>query len=141
MKYSFTFKHFKILILLLLYPLPDIFSESNSELKVDTTCIYEGSFTIILECAESDKKEFQSIALVYIEDSIERGTNYEIVLQALEILGGTSDFPDIRIKAINLLGILGTLEAYNLLSRIIVFENNPEVVQEAQEAINIFNLE
>ena len=136
MKYLFYLKHFVIFILLLMYPLLNIPSS-------------EGSIAIFLEMAKSDNKSIQLICVDYVEDHIKRWGSNEIILQTLDILVNNyrenpiiengyviNDFPDIRISAINLLGILGTPEAYDILNEVLLFENNLEVLEAAQEVIN-----
>jgi HEAT repeat protein len=144
MKSLVVFKRFLLFILIFFSSLTIIFPEDVLDI------------IILLEMAKDKEKDIKLIALAYIEDCIENKYYinkrlYNIILEALNILANEhinspiitdgeikNNFPDVRIKAIKLLGRLGTIEAYNSLLEITLIENDPEALKEAQDVLNRF---
>jgi HEAT repeat protein len=127
-----------IIIIIAVFSASPIFADDNVDI------------TILLESAKQFTKEQKLIALLYIEDMLERNnSDYTIsvmheVLKYLSFEGPVNiaiadkmqnDFPDIRLKAVKLLGQLGTIEAKTALLEVLKYENDILVRIEAIRAL------
>jgi hypothetical protein len=121
-------------------------AQSNSaELSVEESYLQQTVENMIIrDQSRASSREEKMIALDYIADAIERGNNSDEVLGALEyltlegVLNKTrengrliNNFPDVRMRAVNFLGELGTEEAKNTLIKLLIVESEPMVITEA----------
>jgi hypothetical protein len=96
---------------------------------------------IIKEMVASEGRDTKLVALQYIQDAIEKGKlspDMERALDSLATVGLSSvvyengramnNYPDIRIKACELLGKMGTKDAMKTLVRVMYADNEPSVV-------------
>jgi len=103
---------------------------------------------IIREQSRTDSREMKMIALEYIGDAIDRGNKGEDVQQALEYMGleGTlnrgrengrlvNNYPDVRRETAKYLGKMKTEEAKEILLKVIYYDNEPMVLQEAVKSL------
>jgi hypothetical protein len=109
---------------------------------------YEGK--IIMEHAQADTKNMKQDALIYIKEAIDGGRKGEDIYKALDYLaldgttivireGGVgrvkNNFPDVRAKACEYLGLLGTENAKQTLVKVVYAENEPMVISSAIRAL------
>lgn len=105
---------------------------------------------IIFEHATSSSKGLKQDALLYIKDAIDGGRRNEDIHKALDYLslegivsqtrlGGigrvTNNYPDVRARACELLGELGTPEARATLIKAVYADNEPMVIGAAFRAL------
>ena len=103
---------------------------------------------IIKEMVSSEGRDTKLVALQYIQDAIEKGKvsqDIERTLDSLATVGlstvvyengrAMNNYPDIRIKACELLGKLGTKEAMKTLVRVMYADNEPSVVTAAVHSV------
>jgi len=140
----------KRLILLSLTALvPVILAVGQSEMSVEESYLQESVENMIIrEQSRAESRESKMIALTYISEAIDRGNKGEEVRQALEYMGleGVlnrgrennrllNNFPDIRREAARYLGKMGTPEAKEILLKIVYYDNEPMVLQEAIKSL------
>jgi hypothetical protein len=140
----------RCILLLLTLSIPVLFVIGQaSEMTVEESYLKETVENMIIrEQSRADSREMKLIALEYINDAIGRGNNGEEVRQALEYMGleGTlnrgrengrlvNNFPDVRREAAKYLGKMGTTEAKDTLLKVIYYDNEPMVLQEAVKAL------
>jgi hypothetical protein len=121
-------------------------AQSNSaELSVEESYLQQSVENMIIrDQSRASSREEKMIALDYIEDAIGRGNNSDEVRGALEYLtlegvlhktreNGRliNNFPDVRMRAVNFLGELGTEDAKNTLIKLLIVEAEPMVITEA----------
>jgi len=103
---------------------------------------------IIKEMVSSEGRDTKLVALQYIQDAIEKGKVSQDIERALDSLAtvglstviyengrAMNNYPDIRIKACELLGKMGTKEAMKTLVRVMYADNEPSVVTAAVHSI------
>lgn len=103
---------------------------------------------IIKEMVSSEGRDTKLVALQYIQDAIEKGKvspDVERALDSLATVGlstvvyengrAMNNYPDIRIKACELLGKMGTKEAMKTLVRVMYADNEPSVVTAAVHSV------
>ena len=103
---------------------------------------------IIKEMVSSEGRDTKLVALQYIQDAIEKGKVSQDIERALDSLAtvglstviyengrAMNNYPDIRIKACELLGKMGTKEAMKTLVRVMYADNEPSVVAAAVHSI------
>ena len=103
---------------------------------------------IIRETARSNTRDQKLIALGYIEDAIERGNTSTEIRETLEFLSGegrrivarhdgrvANNYPDVRRRSAEQLGRIGTPEAAKALNEILLFENEPMVLQQVIKSL------
>jgi len=111
---------------------------------------YEGK--IILEYAQGDTKGMKQDALLYIKEAIDDGRKGEDIQRALSYLAldGTTyvtreggygrvknNYPDVRAKACEYLGLLGTESARAALIKVTYGDNEPMVVAAAIRGLGV----
>lgn len=103
---------------------------------------------IIKEMVASEGRDSKLVALQYIQDAIDKGkisTDVERALDSLATIGISTviyengrqmnNYPDIRMKACELLGKVGTKDAMKTLVRVMYAENEPSVVSSAVHSL------
>ena len=103
---------------------------------------------IIKEMVASDGRDSKMVALQYIQDAIDKGkisSDVERALDSLATVGLSTvvyengrqmnNYPDIRMKACELLGKVGTKDAMKTLVRVMYAENEPSVVSSAVHSL------
>jgi hypothetical protein len=124
-------------------------SYSDDEMSVEESYLQESvELMVIRETSRADTRDQKLVALEYISDAINRGNTGEEVRAALEYLAMegvmnkarengrlVNNFPDVRRKAAEYLGDLGTVEAKNTLLKIVVADPEPMVLQEAVKSL------
>jgi hypothetical protein len=141
-------KRFILLAIVVCIPVILAFAQS-SELSVEESYLQESVENMIIrEQSRAESREMKFIALSYIGDAIDRGNKSEEVRKALEYMSleGTlnrsrengrlaNNYPDIRRESVRYLGLLGTEEARDALLKIIYYDNEPMVLQEAIKSL------
>ncbi|MDR1100075.1 MAG: HEAT repeat domain-containing protein [Treponema sp.] len=124
-------------------------SNANQEMSVEESYLQESvELMVIRETSRADSRDQKLVALEYIGDAINRGNTGEEVRAALEYLSMegvmnkarengrlVNNYPDVRRKAAEYLGDLGTPEAKNTLLKIVVADPEPMVLQEAVKSL------
>ncbi len=103
---------------------------------------------IIKEMVTAEGRDTKLVALQYIQDAIEKGKVSQDVVRALDSLAtvglstviyengrAMNNYPDIRLKACELLGKMGTKDAMKTLVRVMYADNEPSVVSAAVHSI------
>ena len=140
----------RLLMLVIILSIPVVLAlAQSSELSVEESYLQESVENMIIrEQSRAESREMKLIALLYIGDAIDRGNRSEEVRRALEYMGleGTlnrtrengrllNNFPDIRRESVRYLGLMGTEDAKDTLLRIIYYDNEPMVLQEAVKSL------
>ncbi|MDR2072852.1 MAG: HEAT repeat domain-containing protein [Spirochaetaceae bacterium] len=126
-----------------------ISGQESGEISVEESYLQESVENMIIrEQSRAESREMKMIALEYIGDAISRGNTGEEVRQALEYMGleGTlnrgrengrliNNYPDVRRETVKYLGQMGTVEAKDTLLKIIYYDNEPMVLQEAVKSL------
>ena len=121
----------------------------SSELSVEESYLQESVENMIIrEQSRAESREMKLIALAYIGDAIDRGNKGEEVRRALEYMGLegvlnmtrengrlVNNYPDVRRESVKYLGLMGTEEAKDTLLKIIYYDNEPMVLQEAVKSL------
>jgi hypothetical protein len=124
---------------------PGTAQSNRAELSVEESYLQQSVENMIIrDQSRASSREEKMIALDYIEDAIGRGNSSEEVRGALEYLALegilhktrengrlTNNFPDVRMRAVNFLGELGTEDAKNTLIKLLIAEPEPMVITEA----------
>jgi hypothetical protein len=140
----FTFKRFSIFMLVAVIAVSAVAAQGN-EMTVEQSYLQESiEIMIIRETARASTREQKFVALGFIGDAIERGNKSDDIRQTLEFLSRegrrsiamengrvVNNFPDVRRESARYLGMIGTEEARKTLLDIVLFENEPMVLQEA----------
>ena len=140
----------RLILAILIASVPLMLAEAqSSEMSVEESYLQESVENMIIrEQSRSESREMKLIALAYIGDAIDRGNRSKEVSQALEYMGleGTlnparengrlvNNYPDVRRETVKYLGKLGTEEAKDVLLRVIYYDNEPMVLQEAIKSL------
>lgn len=123
------------------------------ELTIEQLFLQSVEFQILREKAFSDDYDIKMSALDDLEKKVGGGATagndqqIEFVLEYLAMEGSghitreegrlVNDFPEIRRRAANLLGRLGTPDAQNALLRILLIDEEPIVKSEAAYALGV----
>ncbi|GHV84683.1 hypothetical protein AGMMS50230_02910 [Spirochaetia bacterium] len=121
----------------------------ESEMSIEESYLQESVENMIIrEQSRADSREMKLIALEYIGDAISRGNKGDEVRQALEYMGLEgilnrgrengrlmNNYPDVRRESVRYLGKMGTEAAKDALLRIIYYDNEPMVLQEAVKSL------
>jgi hypothetical protein len=128
-------------------------SSSNKEITIEELFLQSIEFQILREKAFSDDYEMKISSLDDLEKKINDGTyktnaqQVEFVLEYLALEGSgrvnresgriVNDFPEVRRRAANMLGRLGTDEAKNVLMRVLLIDEEPVVQAEAAYGLGV----
>ncbi len=131
--------------------------DDEEELSVEESYLQESmEVMVIREQTRADSRDMKLVALDFIKDAIDAGRANEEVTRSLEYLalegtvnrtrdGGlgrlTNNYPDVRTKAVEYLGELGTEEAKTAVVRVLLADNEPMVLTQAVKALGKFNHE
>lgn len=131
--------------------------EEEEELSVEESYLQESmEVMVIREQTRAESRDMKLVALDFIKDAIDGGRANEEVTRSLEYLalegtvnrsreGGlgriTNNYPDVRAKAVEYLGELGTEEAKNAVVRVLLADNEPMVLTQAVKALGNFEHE
>lgn len=121
---------------------------SDSIMTVEEAYLNSVEGVIIKELATSEGRDSKMVALQYIENAIGSGRTSEDIQVALDSLaaeGITSvvrengrtmnNYPDVRMKACELLGKMGTTEAKDTLITVMYSDNEPAVITSAVRSL------
>ena len=130
------------------------FAQDNGKGKDESLMTVEEAYlnsiegVIIKEMVTSEGRDTKLVALQYTQDAIEKGKISADVERALDNLATVglstvvyengrqmNNYPDIRMKACELLGKVGTKEAMKTLVRVMYAENEPSVVSSAVHSL------
>jgi len=140
----------RCILFLITLGIPVLFAfGQSSEMTIEESYLQESVENMIIrEQSRADSREMKMIALEFINDAIEKGNTGKDVLQALEYMGleGTlnrgrengrliNNYPDVRRETCKYLGKMGTEEAKEALLKIIYYDNEPMVLQEAVKSL------
>jgi hypothetical protein len=122
--------------------------------KTDTIMTVEEAYlnsvegVIINELATADGRDNKMVALQYIETAIDAGRKTEDIQVALASLSSEginsvvresnrtmNNYPDVRMKACELLGKMGTEEAKDTLVAVMYSDNEPSVIMSAVKSL------
>ncbi len=128
--------------------------QNKEQQKSDTIMTVEEAYlssvegVIINELAQADGRDSKQVALQYIENAINSGRKGEDVQAALDQLASEginsviresgrtmNNFPDIRMKACELLGKMGTVQAKDTLIAVMYSDNEPSVIAAAVKSL------
>jgi HEAT repeat protein len=128
----------------------------SREMTIEELFLKSVEFQILREKAASDDREIKLSALDDLEKRIDAGASssdaaqIEFILEYLGLEGSgrisrenghqINDFPEVRRRAANLLGRLGTEEARNALVRMLLIDDEPMVKAEAAYALGNIGL-
>lgn len=123
-------------------------ADDESLMTVEEAYLNSIEGVIIKEMVASEGRDSKLVALQYIQDAIDKGkisADVERALDSLATIGLSTvvyengrqlnNYPDIRMKACELLGKVGTKEAMKTLVRVMYAENEPSVVSSAVHSL------
>jgi HEAT repeat protein len=124
-------------------------NQTNEEMSVEESYLQQSvELMIIREQSRTDSREMKMVALEYIGDAIEGGNTSEEIRQSLEYLAleGSvnqtrengrllNNYPDVRVRAVEYLGEIGTEEAKNTLKQVLLADPEPMVLTEAIKSL------
>lgn len=147
----FLFKRVFILVILAAFMVSAVTAQTGSrrEMTVEESYLQESiELMIIRETARVNSRESKLIALDYIREALDRGSTNDEIRQTLAFLSDEgrravtmengrviNNFPDVRRQSARLLGQVGTEEAQRSLMEILLFENEPMVLQEVIKSL------
>jgi hypothetical protein len=151
MKKTINFNFFKwlvVLAVLLGLPVASV-SGQEREMTVEESYLQESTaMTLIREQVRSDDRDGKLLALDYIEELLKsgnKGDDVRVVLEGLALEGTinktrsegrvANNFPDVRMRAVEYLGELGTQEATDSLVKIMLVDEEPAVLTQAIRSI------
>ncbi|AEJ19555.1 HEAT repeat domain-containing protein [Gracilinema caldarium] len=124
---------------------------TKKELSVEESYLQESvEMMVIREQARAESRDMKLVALEYIGDAIKGGRANPEIQKTLEYLalegivyqareGGvgrlTNNYPDVRTKAAQYLGELGTKEAKDILVKMVLSDPEPMVLTEAIKSL------
>lgn len=119
-------------------------TKSDSEMTVEDAYLQSFETMIVNELVNSDGRDNKNVALQYIKEAIDRGNVSPEMSAALSSLATEStvtvaresgrivnNYPDVRAKACEYLGKVGTKEAKDTLLKVLYSEQEPMVMTEA----------
>ena len=119
-------------------------AQSDSIMTVEEAYLSSAETVIIKELAGSTERDAKQVALQYIEESLDAGRADDEVMEVLKSLAGegvfnsvrengrvVNNYPDIRMKACELLGRTGTKDAVKTLVSLLYVDSEPSVVTAA----------
>ncbi|MCA1950961.1 MAG: HEAT repeat domain-containing protein [Treponema sp.] len=126
-------------------------ANKGKELSVEESYLQESvEQMVIREQARADSRDMKLVALEYIGDAIKGGRVNPEIQKTLEFLalegivyqareGGVgrlvNNYPDVRAKAAQYLGELGTKEAKDILVKVVLSDPEPMVLTEAIKSL------
>lgn len=154
-------KPFIITVILCVFACTGLFAQNTGEKKqdedsqqTDSIMTVEEAYlssvegVIIKELSQADGRDAKLVSLQYIDNAIESGRVTEDMQVALDSLakegigsvireeGRTlNNFPDIRLRACQLLGRMGTVEAKDTLVAVMFSDNEPSVISAAVKSL------
>lgn len=122
---------------------------NNEEMSVEESYLQQSiELMIIREQSRAESRDMKFVALEYIGEAIENGNTGEEIRQALEYLAleGSvnqtrengrlvNNYPDVRVRAVEYLGTIGTEEAKNSLVKVLLADPEPMVLTEAVKSL------
>lgn len=121
----------------------------NETITVEEAYLNAVEGVVIKEMLNTDGRDAKFVALQYIENAVENGRDTEYIQQALDSLAtiGLSktvredgrvinNYPDVRMKACELLGKTQNPEAKRSLRRVMYLDNEPSVITAAVRALS-----
>ncbi|HIW35452.1 MAG TPA: HEAT repeat domain-containing protein [Candidatus Treponema faecavium] len=117
---------------------------TSSDITVEDEYLSSMEDLIVTELAFAPDRDTKLVALQYLEDAVNQGSISPNMQTALNALAGegvlsqtrengrlVNNFPDIRARACELLGMVATEESKNLLVDIVLADNEPMVISAA----------
>ena len=121
---------------------------SKNETSVESEYMSSMEDIVITEMANSDQRDNKLVALQYLEAAADKGNVSPDMVRALDLLSGegistqsrtkgrlANNYPDIRAKACDILGKIGTEEAAYVLTNVVKNDNEPWVLSRAIRAL------
>ena len=137
-----------IFCLLAAFCILPIAAQDDSIMTVEEAYLSSAESMIIKELAGATGRDSKQVALQYIEEAVDRGNLSPDVFEALRSLAGegvftsitengrvVNNYPDIRMKACELLGKTGSAEAVKTLVTVLYVDNEPSVITTAVKAL------
>lgn len=122
--------------------------QTDSIMTVEEAYLNSVEGVIIKGLAEAEGRDSKQVALQYIENSISSGRRTEDIQASLDSLASEgiksvvrengrmmNNYPDIRLKACELLGLMGTTQAKDTLISVMYAENEPSVIVAAVKSL------
>lgn len=122
--------------------------DSGSMMTVEEAYLNSIEGVMIREMVASEGRDSKLVALQYIQEAVEGGRvspDIEKALDTLATIGLTTmvrengrlmnNYPDIRMKACEILGKLGTKEAASTLVKVMYADNEPSVITSAVRSL------
>ncbi|HQL34266.1 MAG TPA: HEAT repeat domain-containing protein [Treponemataceae bacterium] len=122
--------------------------QTDSIMTVEEAYLNSVEGVIIKELATAEGRDNKQVALQYIESAIEAGRTTEDIQAALNSLAAEgintivrengrtmNSYPDIRAKACELLGKMGTTQAKDTLVAVMYADNEPMVITSAVKSL------
>ena len=136
------------LVLACLFAFTPAFAEEETETTVEKEYMSTIQDVVITELANSDQRDNKLVALQYLEAAVENGETSPDMVSALDQLAGEgistqsrmngrmmNNFPDIRAKACEILGRVGSEDAALTLNKVVKADNEPMVLSSAIRAL------
>ena len=121
---------------------------SKNETSVESEYMSSMEDIVITEMANSDQRDNKLVALQYLEAAADKRNVSPDMVRALDLLSGegistqsrtkgrlANNYPDIRAKACDILGKIGTEEAAYVLTNVVKNDNEPWVLSRAIRAL------
>ncbi|MCL2266974.1 MAG: HEAT repeat domain-containing protein [Treponema sp.] len=145
----FLVKRFSILLIMAAVLVSILPAQTGRQLTPEESYLMDTmEVMIITQTARMSTRDQKLLALDYIGEAIERGNTNDEIRLTLEYLASegrrtvaresgrlVNNFPDVRRRAARYLGVIGTEEARQSLIQIILYENEPMVIQEAIKSL------
>lgn len=122
--------------------------EADSIMTVEEAYLNSVEGVIINELATADGRDNKMVALQYIENAIDSGRKTEDIQAALDSLASEginsvvkesnrtmNNYPDVRMKACELLGKMGSEAAKDSLVAVMYSDNEPSVIMAAVKSL------
>lgn len=122
--------------------------ETDTIMTVEEAYLKSVEGVVIKELASTEGRDSKLVALQYIENAISSGRKTEDVQIALHTLANeginsvtresnrtVNNYPDIRAKACELLGKMGTTQAKDTLIAVMYSDNEPSVITAAVKSL------
>jgi hypothetical protein len=122
--------------------------KTDSIMTVEEAYLNSVEGTIIRELAVAEGKDNKQVALQYIENAINSGRTGDDIQASLDVLASEgigsvvrengrtmNNYPDVRAKACELLGKMGTTKAKDTLIAVMYSDNEPMVITSAVKSL------